>query len=116
MSYIASHIGTVPYSREFKWYLIFLECEFEDEIRKEIDANFAALGKEVGGEVLVVRGYDPKTFRESVFAKAEQEEAASFYRDDSGRSQFDWYERAEKLGFKRGFPLLVVTNKVPSKV
>jgi hypothetical protein len=65
MGYIASHIATVP-STGFKWYLIFLEGPFADEIKKEIDAHFLTLAREVGRDVLVVRGFDPTAFRESV--------------------------------------------------
>ena len=48
-------------------YLIFLEGSFTDEIKKEIDTHFVTLGREVGKDVMVVRGFDPAAFRESVF-------------------------------------------------
>jgi hypothetical protein len=72
MSYIASHVATIP-TRGFEWYLIFLEGPFTDEIKKEIDAHFVTLGREIGKDALVVRGFDPTAFRESVF------EAPAFY-------------------------------------
>jgi hypothetical protein len=72
MSYIASNIKTVPGSG-FKWYLIFLESPFADEISKQIDQHFAVLGREVGADALAVRGYDASEFRGSVF------EATCFY-------------------------------------
>jgi len=94
MGYIASHIATVP-STGFQWYLIFLEGPFADEIRKEIDAHFLTLAREVGKEVLVVRGLDPSAFRRSVY------EAPAFFDEK-------WRKRAE-------FPALIVTNRVPSE-
>jgi hypothetical protein len=94
MTYIASHIATVP-ARGFEWYLVFLEGSFSDEIKKEIDAHFVTLGHEVGKDSLVVRGFDPTTFRDSVF------EASAF--DD-----VKWNERAK-------FPSLIVTNRAPSE-
>jgi len=94
MSYIASHIVTVP-SSGFQWYLIFLEGAFADEMRKEIDAHFLTLGREAGKDVLVVRGFDPTTFRESVY------EAPAFFNEK-------WRERAK-------FPALLVMNCSPSE-
>ncbi len=94
MSYVASHVATVP-SGAFKWFLIFLEGPFADEIRKEIDAHFLTLGREAGKDALVVRGFDPTSFRDSVY------EAPAFF-DDKWR--------------KRGrFPALLVTNCQPSE-
>ncbi len=93
MGYIASHVATVP-STGFKWYLIFLEGPFADEIKKEIDAHFLTLAREVGRDVLVVRGLDPTAFRESVL------EAPAFFDEK-------WRRRA-------AFPSLIVTNRVPS--
>jgi hypothetical protein len=94
MSYIASHIATVP-TRGFQWYLIFLEGAFADDIKKEIDAHFAMLGREAGKDALAVRGYDAATFRESVY------EAPAF-------CDVKWHERAK-------FPSLIVTNRAPSE-
>lgn len=94
MGYIASHIATVP-STGFQWYLIFLEGPFADEIKKEIDAHFFTLAKEVGKDVLVVRGFDPTGFRESVL------EAPAFFDEK-------WRKRA-------AFPSLIVTNRVPTE-
>jgi len=94
MSYSASHLATVPASG-FKWYLIFLEGSFTDEIRKEIDANFNTLGREVGKDVLVVRGLDPTEFRESVY------EASAFL-------EKKWRERARP-------PALIVINCAPAE-
>jgi hypothetical protein len=93
MSYIASHLGTVPASG-FKWYLIFLEGPFADEIRREIDAHFTTLGREAGKDVLAVRGFDPTAFRESVY------EAPAFFDEK-------WRQRAR-------FPALIVTNCSPT--
>jgi hypothetical protein len=94
MSFVASHIGTVP-SIGFRWYLIFLEGSFDDPIRREIDEHFRVLGGEVGESTLVVRGHNPTTFRESVY------EAAAFYDDK-------WYERAR-------FPALLVVDTPPTQ-
>jgi hypothetical protein len=94
MSYVASHVATVP-ARGFEWYLIFLEASFADEIKKEIDTHFVTLGRETGENILAVRGFDPATFRESVF------EAPAFH-------DVKWNERAK-------FPSLIVTNRAPSE-
>ncbi len=63
MGYQASNIGTIP-ANGFNWYIVFVEAEFNDDLRKEIENHFSALGKEVGENVLVVRGYDAKEFRQ----------------------------------------------------
>jgi len=94
MGYIASHIATVP-STGFQWYLIFLEGPFADEIKKEIDAHFFTLAKEVGKEVLVVRGFDPTAFRDSVL------EAPAFFNEKSRK--------------RAAFPSLIVPNRVPTE-
>ena len=94
MGYIASHIATVP-STGFKWYLIFLEGPFADEIKKEIDAHFLTLAREAGKDVLVVRGLDATAFRQSVY------EAPAFF-------EKTWQKRAK-------FPSLIVANRVPSE-
>ncbi len=93
MSFIATHLSTIPGSG-FKWYLIFLEGPFKDEIQKEIGAYFFDLGRETGKDALVIRGFDPTHFRESVF------EAPAFFDDK-------WHQRAK-------FPALIVTNCSPS--
>lgn len=93
MSLMASHIATVP-SSGFKWYMIFLEGPFADEIRREIDAHFITLGREAGKDVLVVRGFDPTVFRDSVY------EAPAFFDEQ-------WRRRAR-------FPALLVTNCSPA--
>lgn len=92
MSYIATHAATIP-AKGFSWYLIFLECPFTDEIRREIDLHFATLGCVVGTDALVVRGYDPLQFKHSVF------EAPAFF-------DVDWRRWALS-------PALVVTNRAP---
>jgi hypothetical protein len=94
MGYLASHVATVP-AKGFQWYLIFLESEFADELKREIDSNFATLAREAGKDALVVRGLDPTTFRNSVF------EAPAFF-------DIKWNERAK-------FPSLLVTNRDPGK-
>jgi hypothetical protein len=93
MSFVASNIATVP-SVGFKWYLTILEGPFSDEIKREIDAHFLTLGRAAGKDVLVVRGFDPTEFRESV-------EAAAFYDEK-------WFRRVT-------FPSLIVTNETPSR-
>jgi hypothetical protein len=92
MSYIASNIKTVPGSG-FKWYLIFLESPFADDVSKQIDEHFAVLGREAGANALAVRGYDASEFRDSVF------EATSFY--------------SEKWRKWAAAPALIVTDTSP---
>jgi hypothetical protein len=94
MSYIAHHVDTVP-SANFLWFLIFLESPIPDDVSKQIDSYFLTLGREVGRDVLVVRGFDPSDFSQSVF------EANAF-------GDVTWNKRAR-------FPSLVVTNRAPSK-
>jgi hypothetical protein len=67
MAYTATHIATVP-SSGFAWYLIFVEASLSDPVHKEIDAHFNKLGSTAGRGTLVVRGHDPASFRESVYA------------------------------------------------
>lgn len=93
MSYIANHLATVP-SSGFRWYLIFIECPFVDEVQKEIDTHFHRLGQEAGKDALVVRGYEGAGFRNSVF------EAPAFLDEK-------WRERAK-------FPALLVCSTPPS--
>lgn len=95
MSYIGSHIATVP-SGNFKWYLIFLEDSFNDAIKSEIDKHFTVLGKESGRDILVARGFDASEFRKSIY------ETPAFYNEE-------WRERAK-------FPSLLVTNGPPDRV
>jgi hypothetical protein len=93
MSFVASDVATIP-SRGFRWYLIFLEGAFADTIKTEIDNHFMVLAREVGKDVLVVRGFDSR-FAQSVY------EAPAFYGEK-------WARRA-KLNS------LIVTNRVPSE-
>jgi hypothetical protein len=95
MSYIATDIVTVP-TAGFKWYMVFLEDAFEDDLRKEIEKHFLTLGREAGKDVLVVRGFDPTAFRDSVF------EAPAFFSDK-------WRARAK-------FPSLILMNQPPATV
>jgi len=93
MGFIVSNVATIP-SKGFRWYLIFLETAFADEIKKEIDAHFLTLAREVGKDVLVVRGFD-SNFSQSVY------EAPAFFDER-------WERRAKT-------PSLIVTNRVPSE-
>jgi hypothetical protein len=91
MTYVASHIATVP-SEGYKWYLIFLldDKMLGDPVKKEIDEHFVELGRRAGEDTLVVRGYDPNTFLESLY----EYDAA-------------WRERVQSPG-------LLVTDKPPA--
>jgi hypothetical protein len=92
MSYQATNVATIP-DRGFKWYLIFLEKAFEDELRKEIENSFETLGREAGEDALVVKGFDATRFRESIY------ETPAF--------------NDEKWRARAGFPSLIVLNKPP---
>lgn len=94
MGYQASHVATIPSAR-FQWYLIFLEAAYADDIKKEIDTHFTTLAREVGKDVLVVRGLDATSFRESV------REAPAFF-------DVKWNARVK-------FPALLVTNRAPAE-
>jgi len=91
MTYVATNIATVP-SEGYKWYLIFLVDHkmLGDPVRREIDDYFLELGRRAGEDALVVRGYDPNTFLESLYAH----DAA-------------WEERVQS-------PALLVTDKPPA--
>lgn len=91
MSMVASEIGTIP-AEGFNWYVIFLEGDFSDQIREQIDKHFSTFGQVAGRDVLAVRGYDPKQFRESLF------EAEAFYGEE---------------GVPVEPPAIVLTNAVP---
>lgn len=95
MSYIGSHIATVP-SDGFQWYLIFLEDSFNTNLKKDIENHFPVLGREAGADVLVVKGFDAAEFRDSVY------ETPAFFNDK-------WRDRAK-------FPSLLVINGPPSQV
>ncbi|MCP4340399.1 MAG: hypothetical protein GY799_16290 [Desulfobulbaceae bacterium] len=75
MSMVASEIGTIP-CENFNWYVIFLEGDFSDQIREQIDKHLATFGRVAGRNVVAVRGYDPKQFQESLF------EAQAFYGEE----------------------------------
>src|SRR6266496_3985923 len=92
MSLIATDFATVP-STGFDWYLIFLEKAFEDDLHKDIEKHFMTLGRETGKGVLVVRGFDPTVFRDSVC------ETPAFNNDT-------WKNRIQ-------FPSLVVMKRPP---
>ena len=92
MSMVATEIGTVPISG-FKWYFILLEGPFKDEIRNEIDKHFLTLGKELGEDAIVIRGYEPTRFSKSV-------ETAAFY-------EKKWKENITA-------PALIILNESPN--
>lgn len=103
MSMCASKIGTVP-TEGFEWYIVLLEGPFGDAIREQIDKYFLTLGKEAGLDVLVVRGYDATTFRNSFI------ESAAFYRsEDAPFFEPDDWKQVD-------LPALVVTDALPTAV
>lgn len=66
MSYIASHIATVP-CVQFEWYLVLPETPFRDDLKKEIGAHFTTLGRKAGKDIPFVRGFVPTAFRECAY-------------------------------------------------
>jgi len=66
MSMIASDVATIP-CEGFSWYVLFLEDAFDDPLKTQLAANFLTLGREVGRDVLVVRGFDPSEFFQSAY-------------------------------------------------
>lgn len=66
MSMIASDIATIPASG-FSWYVLFLEENWNDPIKAELSGNFVEFGREVGPDVLVIRGFDPNEFYASAY-------------------------------------------------
>lgn len=95
MTMVASRMGTVP-TEGFQWYLVLLEGPFADAIREQIDKYFITPGKEAGPDVLVVRGYDATTFRNSFI------ESSAFYGPED-RKGVD-------------VPAIVVTDALPTAV
>lgn len=65
MGYVASSLATVPRSG-FAWYVFVIEMSWEDSIKKQLTDNFLQLGKRVGPDVLVVRGYDEAAMAKEV--------------------------------------------------
>ena len=65
MSYSARDIGKIP-SSGFDWYIYLLEDGLSDEGRNQLATNFEKLGQAVGPDALVVRGYDPLSFKNEV--------------------------------------------------
>jgi len=72
MSYVASSLATVP-SIGFSWYVFFVESTWNDPIGQQLRANFETLGRRVGPNTLVVRGYDEHAIANEVV------EAAALY-------------------------------------
>jgi len=66
MSMVASDIATIP-TTGFTWYVLFLEEAWNDPIKIELQNNFLELGREVGRDVLVIRGFDPNEFYSSAY-------------------------------------------------
>jgi hypothetical protein len=59
---VASSLARVP--REgFSWYIFMLEDDFSDALRTQLRDNFEGLGRAVGPDTLVVRGFDPNQIR-----------------------------------------------------
>lgn len=84
MSMIATDVATIP-AAGFSWYILFLEQIFHDDLSKQLSENFITLGKEVGRDVLVIRGYDPNTFFDSAY------ETFTLYDDE-------WNDRLQRPG------------------
>lgn len=78
MSYVASSLATVP-SIGFSWYIFFVESMWNDPVGQQLRANFETLGRRVGPNALVVRGYDEHAMANEVV------EAAALY-DERFRS------------------------------
>ncbi len=95
MAYVASNIGTIP-GQGFNWYMVFLESAFEDDLRKEIENHFVALGQEAGEKVLVVRVFDAKKFGEPFT------EAGALFE--------------ERFGIEIKCPALLIMNRPPEDV
>lgn len=92
MTMVASDIATIPTSG-FSWYVLFLEDTFNDPIKSELSSNFLELGREVGEEVLVIRGFDPNKFYDSAY------ETVTLYDDE-------WRRRMTR-------PALLISDTAP---
>lgn len=58
MGYAARTLATVP-RQGFDWYVFYVEDSFDDELRRQLRANFDQLAKQVGPDALVVKALDP---------------------------------------------------------
>src|SRR6266498_1144130 len=65
MAFVASCLATVPTSG-FDWYVFYLEHTWDDPIKQQLLNNFQELGRRVGPNALVVRGYDAEEFAREV--------------------------------------------------
>ena len=66
MGYLARNIARIP-SAGFEWYVIVLEDDWDDDLRRDIDRNFNNLVDRVGEKSLTVRALNnPRDFTEQV--------------------------------------------------
>jgi hypothetical protein len=66
MGYLATDIARIP-SEGYEWYIFLLEDGWNDDLRRELTENFLNFVREVGPNVLVVRGTEPRDFRNALF-------------------------------------------------
>lgn len=66
MGYSCTTLGSVRRLGRFEWYIFLLQDGLSDQLRSEIENNFDQLGRSVGEEAVVIRGYDPQRFRREV--------------------------------------------------
>ena len=66
MGYSCTSLGSVKRLNQFEWYIFLLHDGLSDQLRSDIEENFDQLGRNVGEEAVVIRGYDPQRFRREV--------------------------------------------------
>ena len=67
MSYASTDLGSVRNRLgAFDWYFFLLQDGLADQLRAEIEDNFDRLGKIVGQDAVVIRGYDQRRFQREV--------------------------------------------------
>ncbi len=66
MGYLARSIARIP-SAGFDWFVVVLEDDWDDQLRRDIDSNFKNLASRAGPKSLAVRALeDPRGFSEQV--------------------------------------------------
>jgi len=94
MGYLARDVARIP-GAGFEWFVFLLEDNWSDALRNELADNFENLAREVGPQVLAVRGFERGPFAAEVLA------AYALDHDPSG---------------SRRLPALLIANQLPKDV
>jgi hypothetical protein len=67
VGYLTSSVATIP-AQGFTWYIVLLQDDWYDDVRRELEENFGALAKAAGPDVLAVKGLVPDEFTHEMLA------------------------------------------------